>query len=84
MKTIISPPTPEINLNSFIGALNGSPSPNSFVNQQSCIVNPTSHATEVPQSIGVCCMEEDLTEETEEQVNGTKQSFEQVIGERIF
>jgi hypothetical protein len=29
-------------------------------------------------------MEEDLTEETEEQVNGTKQSFEQVIGERIF
>jgi len=32
MKAIITPPTPEINLNSFIGALNGSPSPNSFVN----------------------------------------------------
>ena len=29
-------------------------------------------------------MEEDLTEETEEKVNGTKQSFEQLIGERVF
>lgn len=32
MKAVITPPTPEINLNSFIGALNGSPIPNSFVN----------------------------------------------------
>ena len=37
---------------------------------------PLQAATDFPQSIGVCCMEEDLTEETEEQVNGTKQSFE--------
>ena len=62
MKPIVTPPSPEVNLNSFIGAINGSP--NSFVNQQSVL------ASSPPQSIGVCCMEEDLTEETEEEVNG--------------
>lgn len=32
MKAVINPTAPEINLNSFVGAINGNLSPNSFVN----------------------------------------------------